>query len=187
VGPDGNQGDGFAFMEPPAAVERPWTPAVPSVVDYRRDTGSGSVPVLDEESLDEASRAAIALYQDAVIEAAPAVARWIVANGAATDVLRPLVGEALRSYYTRPEPGIADLWFDSAHDDTFGVLNVTSFGKARPGRSWLGQGPGPGFLRHLEEAAEGSLWPSGYRRWRPVEAAIAVEKAIRSRGFDSGR
>ncbi|MEL6981681.1 MAG: hypothetical protein AAFO29_04575, partial [Actinomycetota bacterium] len=155
-------------------------------VDYRNGP-SGVEPVLDEEILDDDSRQAIELYQDAVVEAAPAVARWIVANGASTDVLRALIAEELNSYYTRPEPGIADLWFDSAHDDTFGVLNVTSFGKERPSRSWFADGLGPGFLRHLEAAADGSLWPAGYRRWRPVEAASAVERALRSNSFRSGR
>lgn len=184
IGPDGNRGDEFAYMEPPAAVERPWTPPAPSVVDYRAGDGARSVPVLDEESLNPQSRAAIELYQDAVGEAAPMVARWVVSNGAATDVLRPLVADRLDQYYRNPEPGIADLWFDSAHDDTFGVLNVTSFGKDRPDRRWFNDGLGPGFLRQVENGAEGSLWPAGYRRWRPVEAAMAVEKALRSRSFD---
>ena len=122
-----------------------------------------------------------------MVEAAPTVARWIVANGAATDVLRPVVAEHLADYYQRPHPGIADLWFDSAHDDTFGVLNVTSFAKTRPDRTWFGDGLGPGFLRHLEEAAGGSLWPEGYRRWRPVQAATAVERALRTNGFTDHR
>jgi FMN phosphatase YigB (HAD superfamily) len=186
IGPDGNRGQEFAFMEPPAAVERPWTPAAPSVVDYHRGP-DGVEPVLDEEVLDRAGRAAIARYQDAVVEAAPSVARWIVANGAATDVLRPLVEEALTSYYGRPEPGIADLWFDSAHDDTFGALNVTSFAKTRPSREWLGDGLGPGFLRHLEAAAADSLWPAGYRHWQPVQAIASVERALRGNGFRAER
>ncbi len=184
IGPDGNLGDDISFMEPPAAVERPWTPATPSVVDYRSIGSEAGVPVLDEESLTDVSRAAIEAYQDAVVDAAPMVARWIVANGAATDVLRPLIETELTSYYKTPEPGIADLWFDSAHDDTFGVLNVTSFGKVRPSREWLAGGPGPAFLRHLEDAAAGSLWPAGYRRWQPVEAAVAVERALRTNRFD---
>ncbi len=184
IGPDGNLGDDISFMEPPAAVERPWTPAAPSVVDYRSIGSEAGVPVLDEESLTDESRAAIELYQDAVVDAAAMVARWIVANGAATDVLRPLIETQLTSYYKTPEPGIADLWFNSAHDDTFGVLNVTSFGKAGPSREWLAGGPGPAFLRHLEDAATGSLWPAGYRRWQPVEAAVALEQALRTDRFD---
>lgn len=186
LGPDGNEGQDIAFMEPPAAVERPWTPAAPSVIDYRRGPG-GVEPILDEEVLDEAGRQDIALFQDAVIEAAPMVARWIVANGAATDVLRPLIADELNRYYADPEPGIADLWFDNAHDDTFGALNVTSFGKDRPGRHWFGEGLGRGFLEHLESAAEASLWPAGYHRWRPVQAAAAVERALRSNGFRDRR
>ena len=187
IGPNGNAGDEFAHMEPPAAVERPWTPAAPSVVDYRLNDGGTSVPVLDEEILDQASRHAIGRYQDSVVEAAPTVARWIVANGAATDVLRPLMAEFLRGYYQRPHPGIADLWFDSAHDDTFGALNVTSFGKTRPDRSWFSDGLGPGFLRHLEAAASGSLWPEGYRRWLPVQSATVLERSLRSGRHEARR
>ncbi|MEM9563607.1 MAG: class I SAM-dependent methyltransferase [Actinomycetota bacterium] len=186
VGPDGNRGQDFAHMEPPAAVERPWTPALPSVVDYRLGS-TGPEPVLDEEALDDRGREGIARYQDAVVEAATDAAEWIVATGASTDVLRPVIEERLRSYYATPEPGIADLWFDNAHDDTFGVLNVTSFGKDRPSGEWLRSGLGPGFLGHLEAAADASLWPAGYRRWRPVAAATAVERALRSNEFGGRR
>ena len=49
VGFDGNAGDDFSFAEPPAAVERPWTPQVPSTIDYRRHVDGHVIPVTDRE------------------------------------------------------------------------------------------------------------------------------------------
>ena len=37
---DGNSGEQFAFAEPPAVLERPWTADVDSTVGYRRECGT---------------------------------------------------------------------------------------------------------------------------------------------------
>jgi hypothetical protein len=94
-----------------------------------------------------------------------------------------VVRREVSRYYHEPPPGVADIWFSSAHDDTFGALNVTPFGKAIPSRSWLGTGLGYPFRAHLEAAAAESLWSPGYRSWLPVQALIHLERALRTRRY----
>ena len=40
-------------------------------------------------------------------------------------------------YYGRPEGGVADIWFGSTHDDTFGAFNVSPYAKLDPSRRVL--------------------------------------------------
>jgi hypothetical protein len=183
VGPDGNLGHAHGFMQPPAAVERPWTPDVASTVDYRLDPILGAVPVEERELLGRTERSLIEAFQDASADGARIVARWIAAEGLRTQDLQPVVRAEVSRYYHEPPPGVADIWFSSAHDDTFGALNVTPFGKAIPSRSWLGTGLGYRFRSHLEAAAAESRWSPGYRSWLPVQALIHLERALRTRRY----
>ena len=183
VGPNGNLDHPYEFMQPPAAVERPWTPDVPSTIDYRLDPESGAVPVEEQEMLGRTERSLIEAFQDAAVDAAKIVATWIAAEGLRTEGLQPLVRAEVIRYYTKPAPGVADIWFSSAHDDTFGALNVTPFGKIVPSASWLSSGLGSGYRARLEGAAEESRWSPGYRRWLPVEALTDLERAIRTRNY----
>jgi hypothetical protein len=183
VGPDGNMGHAYAFMQPPAAVERPWTPDVPSTIDYRLDPDRGAIPVEEHELLGSTERRLIEAFQDASSDAAQIVANWIAAEGLRTQDLQPLVRAEISRYYDEPPPGVADIWFSSAHDDTFGALNVTPFGKVIPSPSWLASGLGYRFRTHLEAAAEESRWGPGYRRWLPVQALIHLERALRTRSY----
>ena len=164
VGFDGNAGDDFAFAEPPAAVERPWTPHVPSTVDYRRDEGGGVRPVTD---LEVHASHLIDQFQRGVLTASPRVAEFLVATGFTVSMIRSQLKDDVRSYYERPEGGVADIWFGSDHDDTFGALNVTPFGKHAPDARWLSsQGD-----KLWAASARGSRWEPGYDEWLPVLAA----------------
>ena len=183
VGLDANLEDPYEFMQPPAAVERPWTPDVPSVVDYRIDPAAGAVPVEERELLGRTERRLIVAFQDAAVDAAKLVAEWIVEEGLRTEDLRPLVRSELARYYTDPPPGAADIWFSSAHDDTFGALNVTPFGKIVPDAGWLAAGLGRGFRAQVDAAAVESRWSPGYRRWLPVEALTHLERALRTKRY----
>ena len=91
--------------------------------------------------------------------------------------------EELHRYYVEPFGGAADIWFSSAHDDTFGVLNVTPFGKQRPSVDWFGAGLGAGFRERVSEAAAGSLWAPGYLGWLPVASVRSLEQALRTTRF----
>jgi hypothetical protein len=152
-------------------------------VDYRLDPILGAVPVEERELLGRTERSLIEAFQDASADGARIVARWIAAEGLRTQDLQPVVRAEVSRYYHEPPPGVADIWFSSAHDDTFGALNVTPFGKAIPSRSWLGTGLGYRFRSHLEAAAAESRWSPGYRSWLPVQALIHLERALRTRRY----
>ncbi len=184
AGPDANEGDEYGFMEPPAAVERPWTADVPSVVDYRVDESGQAVAVLEKEHLGSVQSGLLALFQEATLAAAEIVADWLVAGGRTAADVRDHVRALVREYYQDPWPGVADLWFGSAHDDTFGVLNVTPFGKDRPGIDWLAGQP---IEERITAAAEASMWGPGYRRWLPVQAAVALDAAVRTGRWPEGK
>ena len=183
IGPDGNRGEEFEYIEPPAAVERPWTPDIPSVIDYEIDEAASAKPILAKEPLERTQRQLIELFQECSLEAAPVVADWIASKGLVSEELRALVRDELASYYRNPPSGVADIWFASVHDDTFGAMNVTPFGKQRPSIEWFSPALGAGFATHLNSAASDSLWPAGYMRWLPVQAAVTLEQALRRRSY----
>ncbi len=164
VGFDGNAGDDFAFAEPPAAVERPWTPHVPSTIDYRRQPDGQVTPVVDREV--QASRL-IDQFQRGILAAAPRVAEFFITNGLTVSMIRSELKEDVRRYYEQPEGGVADIWFGSDHDDTFGALNVTPFGKGTPDARWLSSEGD----KLWAESARASRWEPGYDEWLPVLAA----------------
>ena len=164
VGFDGNVGDDFAFAEPPAAVERPWTPHVPSTVDYHRSLDGRITAVVDREVhasplIDE--------FQRGILIGAPRAAEFLVKNGFTVGIVRRQLKNDVRRYYEQPEGGVADIWFGSEHDDTFGALNVTPFGKNAPSAQWLStEGD-----KLWAESARASRWEPGYDEWLPVLAA----------------
>jgi FMN phosphatase YigB (HAD superfamily)/predicted O-methyltransferase YrrM len=170
---DGNLGDDYSHVNPPAAIERPWTPDVPSTVGYDRGEDGAVRPRV--EFGDVAQPGAIEAYQAAVLRTAPLVARFLMTNGLAPSALRSSLSEVLHKYFTEPVPGLSDLWFESDHDDTFGALNVTPFGKERPSLSWLHEGWSPA------AAAESSYWSEGYLSWLPVRAALAMRALMSQR------
>lgn len=163
VGFDGNAGDEFAFAEPPAAVERPWTPHVPSTVGYARHADGRVVPVHAQETY---ASPLIDDFQEGVLAAAPLVADFLVRFGFTVPLVRDELKADLRAYYERPAGGTADIWFGSDHDDTFGALNVTPFGKDAPDGTWLTDEGG----RRLLTAATASRWEPGFVEWLPVAA-----------------
>lgn len=168
---DGNRGHEFGFADPPAIIESPMTPPIPTTVAFRA-VGERVEPV----RVDESGRAEslISSLQDAVVEVAPVVARRLVAFGGSSDLLRPGLGHFLAALYDEPPGGLVDVWFDSAHDDTFGAGNDTPY-KKQPITAGLLSSPTPTIL--LPEAAA-SRWPRGYVRWAPVDAADGLRWLI---------
>jgi FMN phosphatase YigB (HAD superfamily) len=170
---DGNEGDPFVHVSPPAAVEAPLTPDRPSPVGYLvRDD---HVTVVHEHE-GPRTTAEIDAFQEGVLAAAPRVAEWLVVNGLTSTMLRRELGELVSEYYGRPEGGVADIWFGSTHDDTFGAANVSPFEKAPPPRS---------VLTHITAAdaapaeAHRSNWVPGYRAWLPVRALEVLREMWR--------
>ena len=164
---DGNQGEEFEFSEPPAVLERPWTPDVPSTVGFRERDGDVA-PIFDKESGHVS--AGIAAFQRGSLAVAPLVASWMDGFGLTTEILRPEIRRWTEQLWTDPMPGLADIWFASDHDDSFGALNVASLGKEQPSSEWL-DGDLYGFVK-AGMAASG--WSDGYRVWRPVQSIIEL-------------
>ena len=167
---DGNRGDYCSYAEPPAVLERPWTPDVASTIGYH-SVGNRVLAVKQDDT--DPAAPGVSEFQKTTTIAAPIVAQWIVDMGLTTRELRPLLAEMALSLWQRPPAAIADMWFDSEHDDTFGAMNVTGFHKIRPDSSWRA-----GTLReHVTDSATASKWPNGYLRWRPVEALVRLAEA----------
>jgi FMN phosphatase YigB (HAD superfamily) len=170
VGFNANVGEEYAFAEPPAAVERPWTPHVPSTIGYRLEGGR----YLAVHDIETSASPAIATFQRGVLDGAVAVAEFLVGFGFSIPMVHEMVQAELRQYYERPWGGAADLWFGSDHDDTFGALNVTPFGKNKPNQAWLGSGAAS--LR--ARAAADSRWETGFDAWLPVMAAHELRRML---------
>jgi hypothetical protein len=173
---DANAGDPFVHVSPPAAIESPLTPDVPSPVDYaiRAD---GRVSVVHQQEGPRA-RAEIEAFQAGVLAAAPRLAEWMVVNGLTSSMLRQELGEIVSEYYGRPEGGVADIWFGSTHDDTFGALNVSPFEKDPPPRSVLSR---VSTNDVVPDEARRSNWVSGYRAWLSVRALEVLREMWRER------
>jgi hypothetical protein len=162
---DANAGDPFVHVSPPAAIESPLTQDIPSPVGYavRED---GRVTVTHEHEGPRA-RPEIEAFQAGVLATAPRLVDWMVVNGLTTPMLRRELGEMVSEYYGRPEGGVADIWFGSTHDDTFGALNVSPFEKAPPPRSVLSSVANADVV---PDEARRSNWVPGYRAWLAVRA-----------------
>ena len=165
---DGNYGEDYGYVSPPAAVESPWTNRVPTTVGYRWEQDGVAVAVGEIE--EGRADTLVADYQRGVVAAAGMVANRLVANGATTSLLRRALQRQLQAFFEQPHPGVANIWFSSVHDDTFGAMNVTPFGKLRPPLRFAYQ---ESSVRCSEEA-RASLWPAGYEQWRPVRALTAI-------------
>jgi hypothetical protein len=173
---DANTGDPFVHVSPPAAIESPLTPDVPSPVDYSI-RGDGRVTVVDEHEGPRASTE-IEAFQAGVLAAAPRLAEWMVVNGLTSSMLRQELGEMVSEYYGRPEGGVADIWFGSTHDDTFGALNVSPFEKEPPPRGVLSRVATSDLV---PDEARRSNWVPGYRAWLSVRALEVLREMWRER------
>lgn len=164
---DGNLGEAFSFADPPAVLERPWTPDVPSTIGFEEVAGRVE-PLFDKEAGHVSP--GIEQFQRGTLEVAPAVAVWMTGFGLTTAALRPQIARWAHELWQNPPAGVADIWFSSDHDDSFGALNHSDFGKTRPGHEWL-----TGDLyRRIEQGMAESGWASGYRAWQPVAALIEL-------------
>jgi len=162
---DGNLGAAFDHVSPPAVLESPLTPDIPSAVGYLRLT-DGRVRVIFEA---EEGRAVhlITSFQDGVRMSLPYLVDHFVANGYDFNLLSIASEAFVKRYYTDPDPGVADIWFGSAHDDTFGASNLTPFEKRfDPSSIYRAAGD----LTKIEAAIE-SGWPLGYMKWLPAHSA----------------
>jgi len=167
---DANRGDRFEHVNPPAAIEGPWTPVMPSVIGYEADA-DGAVRAVLEPELGRADTL-VDRFIEGTRRAAPIVAEAFARVGASTGLLRAALADELERYYLEPEPGVADIWFSSSHDDTFGAMNDTPFAKLAPTHAMT---YGDVAAEDRPEA-EASLWPAGYAAWLPVQSLELIRR-----------
>jgi len=146
---DCNQEDDADFVVIPAVIERPWTPDIPSAIGFQPGGRDGRT-FLEREGEKGAVTSRISEYQEGVISAASTVARWITRNGLAGEALHDVCYRAIESAYREPDRGLAAIWFESDHDDTFGALVAKSDEASHTSK----------------DPDEGAEWPEGYRAWR---------------------
>lgn len=170
---DGNIGHAFGHVSPPAVLESPLTPSIPSAVGYTEHSDGRVLAVMQEE----AGRAddLISSFQEGVHAATPFLVDHLVANGYDFDLLASASNTLLRRYFDDPDPGVADIWFGSTHDDTFGAMNVSPFEKSFDPSSII---RAKGDILRIPHALD-SGWPVGYMRWLPAHS-IAVGSMMRS-------
>ena len=166
---DANLGDEFSYADPPAVIERPWTPDTPTTVAYERDQ-HGRIQAVVEPGESPTSAALIDAYQKGVLSVAGGVATRLSSLGLMVRDLAKGVGPQLRRHYVDPPLGVADIWFESSHDDSFGAANVSPYAKLRPTGAWLDADGEQAY----EAAATQSRWPTGYKSWLTVRASRYV-------------
>ena len=170
---DGNRGERFDVVDPPAALEAPLTPPIPSVAGYVEVAGRVE-PVAQPEH--GRAEDLVLAFQDGLRLGASTAAHRYRAWGATSDILRRGLQASLVRYYESPAPGAADIWFFSSHDDTFGALNVTPYGKHRPTMSLTYGATEPRDRPH----AAMSQWPAGWAAWLPVRALDVIRHQRRA-------
>jgi len=163
---DGNLGERFDFVSPPAALEAPWTPVEDSVVGYRREADGtiGFATLAEHGRADDLVRA----FQFGVHAAVNLVVEQYLGWGFDAMLLRERCSERVFEYFNQPLGGVADIWFESTHDDSFGALNESPFAKRRDFLSLT-----YGLSEPMSHGSVvDSLWPAGYLAWRPARAAL---------------
>jgi hypothetical protein len=167
---DGNLGHSFDHVSPPAVLESPLTPSIPSAVGYT-DHPDGRVLVVTQEELGRADEL-IFDFQAGVRAAVPYLVDHFIANGYDFDLLSKASENFLKRYFVDPDPGVADIWFSSAHDDTFGALNLSPFGKRFDPSLTIRANGDPLRIPHAVESG----WPRGYMRWLPVHSLVVLSE-----------
>ncbi len=167
---DGNLGHSFDHVSPPAVLESPLTPSIPSAVGYM-DHPDGRVLVVTQEELGRADEL-IFDFQAGVRAAVPYLVDHFIANGYDFDLLSKASENFLKRYFVDPDPGVADIWFSSAHDDTFGALNLSPFGKRFDPSLTIRANGDPLRIPHAVESG----WPRGYMRWLPVHSLVVLSE-----------
>jgi len=161
---DANEGDDYQHVDPPAAIERSWTPGIGSCVGYRL-CDAEIEPVRDSSDCTERSAKDIQLFQDGVIDCVSFVAQNVLRYGITAKAFKHTLSARLQTYYLQPDAGICEIWFGSKHDDTFGS-GIDVYKKGIP----LPHETSPyNFYFLLDKTAVASRWSPGYSQWSSTQ------------------
>lgn len=161
---DANAGESFDYLVLPGVLEKPWTEETPSAVGY--SCGNTGVNVHYRQSDEEAPSWRVDLYQKAVVEASPMLGQRMRDLDFSDPFVRSVASDLLQRVFETPNGGLADIWFSTGHDDTFGTGNVTPFGKPVVMVSEL--------LRNdelLDRLGETTGWIAGFNAWHVTQLA----------------
>ncbi|MCC6229335.1 MAG: hypothetical protein IT432_08930 [Phycisphaerales bacterium] len=133
-----------------------------SVVGYSQSNG---VPVAIRESNageDAVHEAHTRFFQAGVLDAIPAVTRWIALRGACASEMRPCCLGLIRDALTHPTREVADAFFSLRHNETFGVGGFHDLRSSLPSSLLRGALSGNDGWMKLKEHARRSRWPQGF-------------------------
>ncbi|MBX9899787.1 MAG: hypothetical protein K2Y28_03300 [Burkholderiaceae bacterium] len=157
---DGNKDDSYSHVDPPAAIERPWTPNIGSCVSYGENSKE-VFAICDESDCTDQTSKDISLFQEGVLEASQHILNCVALYGIPISALRPNLKARLSSYYTNVSSGISEIWFDSSHDDTFGS-GFDVYKKIIPNPK---ESVKTNFLFLINQSALNSKWTNGFNVW----------------------
>lgn len=169
---DGNVGDRYSYVDPPAAIEGPWTVLRPSPIRYESDPlgviRAGSRP-LDRHHTDSLVRD----YQSGVLDSAEHLARLMDHLGLDPADLKWFLADELEHFFTNPAPTVSNIWFEQEWDESFGSGLDLPYRKDRPNATHLRP-----FVNLAEtDEAKASRWVPGWLHWSPV-MKVAVLKDL---------
>ena len=169
---DRRNGDRFEHVNPPAAVERVLTPPIPSCVGYET-INNRVVPKFECKSVDSVDVGPIPLIQHCIKHNIENALAFLLCESPSDHALKEVLSNLLVDYYETPFSSIADAWFETRHDDTFGASSHNPYQKLVP----------PMYSNSIDELmpilnhnANSAVWRQGYMAWSRVHQSICTTK-----------
>lgn len=173
VAVDFNVEEGDVYIDPPAAIEGPWTVLRPSPLHYRRSP-SGGVSVFEDEFVPEPSDALVKDFQQGVLDSCCDVAQFMTFFGLDADDLRWLLNRQLRSFFKDVPNTVSDIWFERPWDESFGSGVELPYAKMRPNSELLR----PDIAVETSPQAIASKWIRGWKNWSPIVSVSVLRGLI---------
>jgi hypothetical protein len=173
VGPDANRGDDVSWLGPSHVLELALSSQEPSAVGFDVADDGTVAPRFVATGGDGPGGRLAAELQAGMMLSVRAVARAFRDAEDPLHQLRPVLDGLLWNLLHDPPPGLADVVLESAHDETFGTLNVLPFEEPEVGTSSVWADSTTTALDRVAALGTRSRWPAGWRRWQPVRTLRA--------------
>lgn len=169
---DRRNGDRFEHVNPPAAIERVLTPPIPSCVGYET-INNRVVPKFECKTIDSAEVGPIPIIQHCIKHNIENALAFLLCESPTDHALKEVLADLLVGYYETPFSSVADAWFETRHDDTFGASSHNPYQKLVP----------PMYSDSLDELipvlnrnADSAVWRQGYMAWSRVHQSICTTR-----------
>lgn len=173
VAVDFNVEEGDVYIDPPAAIEGPWTALRPSPVHYLRSP-SGGVSVFEDEFVPEPADALVKDFQQGVLDSCCDVAQVMTFLGLDADDLRWLLNKELRNFFDDVPNSVSDIWFERPWDESFGSGVELPYAKMRPNAELLRRDT----AIETSPQAIASKWSRGWKNWSPIVSVSVLRRLI---------